>query len=383
VDLIKILEDLGHRHLLILEEHGHIPGGHNGPYYDKETPVRNTAHWATTFAFLYRKTKREDYFKAVEKCADYLMSETARPMQASYYCRTNVKKDLSNGTIGQAWAIEGLVAAYKVTKQQAYLETAREVFLLHPFDERYKLWKVVNVDGSIRQFDMTFNHQLWLAASGAILLSELPDAEIKCQCQMFFDALPKMLRIYKSGLIKHGVLNNVTLIDNVRNIFDWSTYTQKSLISGKNMLYKENGYHLFNLYAFAIIKQHFGDIAVFKLDKFKQALSYCFSALLHDSLEKESRKLDINNMPKVTSDKINIYGYSYNAPGFELPYIYSVFARQLPKYDKLVESVIQNQVALSYSKESLSFKNNTEDSVTLDSRLYEFVRLLELREKVD
>lgn len=376
MDLVKILEDLGQRHLLILDEHGHIPGGHNGPYYDKETPVRNTAHWATTFAYLYSKTKREDYFKAVEKCADYLMSEAARPMQASYYCRTNVKKDLSNGTIGQAWAIEGLVAAYKVTKQQAYLETAREVFLLHPFDERYKLWKVVNVDGSIRQFDMTFNHQLWLAASGAILLSELPDAEIKRQCQMFFDALPTMLRIYKSGLIKHGVLNNVTLIDNVRNIFDWSTYTQKSLISGKNMLYKENGYHLFNIYAFAIIKQYFGDIPLFKMDKFKQALSYCFSPSLHDTLEKQSRSRDINKMPKVTTDKINIYGYSYNAPGFELPYIAKVFNSELPEHSALISEVAKKQLEYTYNEQQQSFNMQTEDQATLDARVYEYVRFL-------
>jgi rhamnogalacturonyl hydrolase YesR len=186
MEIEKLLENIGQRHLLLLNENGYIPGGHNGPYYDKETPVRNTAHWSTIFAFLYRKTNKSEYLAAVEKCADYLMSEAARPMQASYFCRTNVNKDLSNGTIGQAWAIEGLVSAYKVTNNKAYIETAREVFLLHPFDERYKLWKVVNVDGSIRQFDMTFNHQLWLAASGTVLLAELPDAEIKSQCQMFF-----------------------------------------------------------------------------------------------------------------------------------------------------------------------------------------------------
>ena len=209
MDLEQLIEGIGKRHLLLLEEHGYIPGGHNGPYYDKETPVRNTAHWSTIFAFLYRKTKYPEYYKAVESCADYLMSEAARPMRASYFCRTNVNKDLSNGTIGQAWAIEGLVSAYKVTKQQSYLETAKEVFLLHPFDERYKLWKVVNVDGSIRQFDMTFNHQLWFAASGAVLLAELPDQEVKRQCQMFFDELPNMLRIYKNGLVKH--INGLSL----------------------------------------------------------------------------------------------------------------------------------------------------------------------------
>ena len=133
------------------------------------------------------------------------------------------------------------------------------------------------------------------------------------------------------------------------------------------MLYKENGYHLFNLYAFALIKQFYGDIPLFKSDKFKQALSYCFSIPLHDSLENNSRKKDINNMPKVTSDKINIYGYSYNPPGFELPYIYYIFKELLPKYDENVESVKQSQIVLNYSEENASFSNNTEDYATLDS----------------
>lgn len=379
MDFEQIIEDVGQRYLTLLDTHGYIPGGHNGPYYDKETPVRNTAHWITTFAFLYKKTEQEQYRKAVEKCADYLLSEQARPMNASFYCRTNVNKDLSNGTIGQAWAIEGLVSAYKVTKNKKYLETARNVFLLHPFDERYKLWKVVNVDGSIRQFDMTFNHQLWFAASGAVLLLELQDEEIKRQCESFFNALPQMLRTYSSGLVKHGVLNKVTLIDKLRNVFDWSTYKRKSLKSGKTMLYKENGYHLFNLFAFALIKQFYGDISVFKTDKFRKALDYCFSDELHNSLENESRDKDINNMPKVTTDSINIYGYSYNAPGFELPYIQNVFEVSSSKSKNLVAKCLETQISFNYSSEQRCFSNNTEDEATLDARLYEFVRSLELK----
>lgn len=378
MELEQILEGVAQGYLTLLNSEGMIPGGHNGPYYDKETPVRNTAHWITTFCFLYQKTGQEQYLSAVKNCADYLLSEQARPMNASFYCRTNVNKDLSNGTIGQAWAIEGLVSAYKVTKNKKYLETARNVFLLHPFDERYKLWKVVNVDGSIRQFDMTFNHQLWFAASGAVLLSELEDAEIKRQCESFFNALPQMLRTYSSGLVKHGVLNKVTLIDKLRNVFDWSTYKRKSLKSGKTMLYKENGYHLFNLFAFALIKQFYGDISVFKTDKFRKALDYCFSDELHNSLENESRDKDINNMPKVTTDSINIYGYSYNAPGFELPYIAEVFGKKSSGHIQKLNGTMENQLVNTFNIGSKNFSNNTEDQETLNARLYEFVRFLEL-----
>ncbi|MGJ8682612.1 hypothetical protein [Paraglaciecola sp.] len=376
MNLEQILENIAEQHLPLLEEHGFIPGGHNGPYYDKETPVRNTAHWSTIFAYLYQKTQRPDYLQAVISCADYLMSVPARPMQASFYCRTNINKDLSNGTIGQAWAIEGLVSAYKVTQQKAYLETAREVFLLHPFDERYNLWKVVNVDGSIRQFDMTFNHQLWFAASGAVLLAELDDLEIKRQCDLFFNALPSMLRIYNNGLIKHGVLNSVTFIDKLRNVFDWITYKRKSIKSGKDMRYKENGYHLFNLYAFALIKQFYGDIPLFNSDKFKKALSYCFSEQLHDSLENQDRSKDINKMPKVTTDQVNIYGYSYNGPGFELPYITKVFNNELGDNSVLISQVTKKQLEYTYNHEQKSLNIHTEDQATLEARFYEYVRYI-------
>jgi hypothetical protein len=292
MDFQNILDKVSQRHLKILSENGFIPGGHNGPYYDPETPVRNTAHWATIFAYQYKTTRDEQYLNATKTCGDYLLSNAMRPMNATFHCRTNVHKDLSNGTIGQAWAIEGLVAAYKVTKQQEYLELAKDIFLLHPFDERYNLWKVVNVDGSIREFDMTFNHQLWFAASGAVLLAELPNKEIERQCKLFFDALPQMLRIYNSGLIKHAVINSVTLKDKLRNVIDWLNFKKQSLKSGKHLQYKENGYHLFNLYAFAIIQQYYGDIKLFEMDKFKKALSYCFSTTLHNALDKENRSRD-------------------------------------------------------------------------------------------
>ena len=42
-DLIFLSAQKG---LEILNENGQMPSGHNGPYFDEETPVRNNAHWA-------------------------------------------------------------------------------------------------------------------------------------------------------------------------------------------------------------------------------------------------------------------------------------------------------------------------------------------------
>jgi hypothetical protein len=38
---------------------GAMPPGHNGPYQDPETPVRNTAHWIQTYLAANRMTGDE------------------------------------------------------------------------------------------------------------------------------------------------------------------------------------------------------------------------------------------------------------------------------------------------------------------------------------
>ena len=39
--------------IALMQDDGSMPNGHNGPYGDPETPVRNTAHWSITFAKAY------------------------------------------------------------------------------------------------------------------------------------------------------------------------------------------------------------------------------------------------------------------------------------------------------------------------------------------
>lgn len=364
-----------------LNKYGYILGGHNGPYYDSDTPVRNTAHWATIFSYYYNKTKEQKYYDAVKKCGNYLVSKEVRPMNANFFCRYNTKKDFANGTIGASWAIEGLVSAYKVIKDEKYLEVAKEVFLLFPFDKTYNLWKIINVDGSIRDFDMTFNHQLWFATSGVILLSVTDDEEISKRSDLYFRNIDKIFVTNKSGLVRHSIVTKLSKLDKIKSLIK----TMKSLYSkismNKSMQYKESGYHLFNLYAFALIKEYGCQLNLFKTEKFKKALRYCFNDELYNWLENKNIKYDLNKMPKVKSTRINIYGYSYNAPGFELPYIYKVFKEELPEEDEFIESVIQKQIDFTFNKDKMSFCENNEDENTLNARLYEYVRSLSVEGK--
>lgn len=377
MDMLKIIENMIDDKVMEVNRKGFIEGGHNGPYYDTDTPVRNTAHWGVIFSFYYRKTNNKKYYDAASICGNYLISAEARPMNANFFCRYDTVKDFGNGTIGAAWAIEGLVEIYKITNNEKFLKVAKEVFRLFPFDEKYKLWKIINVDGSMRGFDMTFNHQLWFAASGILLLSVEQDEEISKRCMLFLDNISNYFDTYKNGLIKHSIVTNITKADKLKKILKLTRKYAIQLKSKKNMKYKENGYHLFNLYAFALIKEHGYELEVFNQRKFKKALEYCYSKELIGWLEDKSINGDINKMPKVKNQKINIYGYSYNAPGFELPYINKVFGKHLKNKVAFVDDIIRKQMAYTLNEENSSFNKNTEDEKTLNSRIYEYIRRVE------
>ena len=126
----EILIELAEKYIKILGNAGYIPGGHNGPYLDEETPVRSCSHWISIFAYLHLKTNKIKYYQALNKCAEFLLSKAARPMDEVFFCRKNPNKDFSNGLMGQAWGIEGLVTAYEFTKNDVFLDLGYNFVLL-------------------------------------------------------------------------------------------------------------------------------------------------------------------------------------------------------------------------------------------------------------
>jgi len=138
VNLLEILIQETENSLKLQHSNGAFEPGHNGPYFDCETPVRNTSHWLFTLCSLYERTGKTKYLESSTRAAEYLASRYARPMKASFWIRKNPQKDFCNGLIGQAWAIEALVLASKVLEEPRYYKIAEEVFLLHPWDEKKK-----------------------------------------------------------------------------------------------------------------------------------------------------------------------------------------------------------------------------------------------------
>ena len=196
-------------------KNGSFPAGHNGPYIDPETPVRNTAHWLVTLCYLFKETGESKYRDSAESAADYLLSKEARPMGASFWCRKNPEKDFANGLMGQAWTIEALVYASEVLKRDDCYKLAEEVFILHPWDGKASLWRRVNVDGSYKSFDGTFNHQLWFAAAGAMLKKTKTAVE---RADAFLNNVAVNVELYKNGVVCHNSVIDYSLIKSKRSL---------------------------------------------------------------------------------------------------------------------------------------------------------------------
>ena len=338
-----------------------MPSGHNGPYYDDETPVRNTSHWLITFAKAYRITGQQSFRTAAQKALDYLLSEEARPMGHTFWHRKNPEKDTCNGLIGQAWTIEALVAAAELLETREPIRVAEDVFLVHPFREEVGLWRRVAVDGQRLSLDYTLNHQIWFAAGGA-LLAPYVNSSVGQQVDRFMDRLHVHFRTHGSGLIKHGIRTAHTWDPS-----NWRTILKRGLRRGIEVFFpsvpktKEVGYHPFNLYGLAILYKQYPDHSFWGSAAFQNACKY---------LSSDEFKREIYESP---------YGFPYNPAGFEVAFALDTFTDVFLEgtIDKQ-ESWVEDQLKKCYDYGSKFMESNTEDKKTHSARLYEAIRLSNL-----
>ena len=77
--LVDLIIDIANNIVKIQNKDGSLPEGHNGPYFDQETPVRNTAHWLITFSRCYHLTDDIKFKNKVYETAEYIYSKKVRP----------------------------------------------------------------------------------------------------------------------------------------------------------------------------------------------------------------------------------------------------------------------------------------------------------------
>jgi len=331
---------------------GSLAPGHNGPYNDLETPVRNTGHWLMIFKKAFEISNDPKLKDAAYACLKYLTSEHARPMKATFWHRCKPEKDFTNGLVGQAWTIEALISAYELFGERSILRTAEDVFNLHPYSVQSKGWEIVNVDGSIRGFDRAFNHQLWFAAAGALLSKALGKTDIN-GVQDFVHHLDRSIGFYKDGVVKH--LPTFYLRPRIGDkIMGYGSVVKRLIQRKSKYIYmKSVGYHGFNLYAIALIHNAWPETNLLNHPALTRALSVTDAPSFRNNLARSK------------------YAYPYNPAGLELSFVFDSLRDEERKTYWLQE---QFDKTFDFSQ-NLMCLGGTTDELTSSARLYEAVRI--------
>ena len=355
---IELLEKTATLGLGLQMESGEMPKGHNGPYRQTETSVRNTSHWCVIFAKAYKITRKEEYKIGLINAADFLSSKEARPNNFSFWHIDYKGADTCNGVIGNAWTIEALCEASEALKDDKYYGIAEEVFFQHKFHKKTGTWHRLEIDGTIGRIDQTFNHQLWFAACASFLLksNSANKSEILNRINHFIDQLPKNLALFDNGLIYHPIIRKLDRRSILSDILSLSIEISESVLMknlkksmriGKfsSMYWKSVGYHSFNTYAFALLKSNLENHKLWETELIKKLVSY----LLTDDYKKS---LQIENY----------FGFPYNPPGFEVPvsleYLTTIDSDKLLR---VCQIWINEQLKYSYNYESGMMDKNNED----------------------
>lgn len=333
---------------------GSFAPGRNGPYGDRETPVRNTGHWLVALLAAWQRTGQASFCAAAEAALSHLLSDKARPEGASFWHRLGPGKDRCNGLVGQAWTLEALATAADTLGSLEAAELAERVFLLHPFDERVGLWRRVETDGRDLGFDPTLNHQLWFAAAGSLLAASA-DAEVARRVARFVACLPRNLALRRDGLVRHWVAPfGLARRSRREAIRHWVVSVREApALAGK-----EVGYHAFNLYALALLRLHLPDAGFWRSAAFARLWGAARGPAFRAAVD------------------TNVHGWPYNPTGIEMAFALDVFEGRASRTEQA--AWLSEQIARHWDARARALRRATPDPETLAARLYEATRLPDL-----
>jgi hypothetical protein len=206
------------------------PETENGPYKDKETPLRILSHLLKINSYLFKETGELKYRDRADK-----LLLAAKELTVDFTVlvfREKKGKDSSNGLIGPAWFLEGLLHAFKNLCDSVYEDAAVKVYLLFKFDKKNKIWLFPDKNKMI--IDPTFNHQLWFATQAM---------KLGCKNAELFLAhfIPKIK--INNGVIFH--LTPLSLGFNIESLRQYLRYLKYR----KLLVRKSIAYNAFNLLA--------------------------------------------------------------------------------------------------------------------------------------
>ena len=336
-------------------EDGSFEAGHNGPYNDPETPVRNSAHFLYALCTAYELTGDKRFLDSAERALRFLLSNEYIDKYGIYTCRLAKGKDSTNGVIGHAWLIEALLKASTHFGAEAR-KAAEKLWSLHYFDYTVGAWAKPATGNSSTSYDHTFNHQLWFAACAA----ELGGDEVYRQITCFIEKNVSRVVTYKNGVLYHNTP--------VGSWFNWlkidpRTGFRKLLGPVKNRKQKSGtylhsaGYHTFNIYAFSMLAKAGYREALYKAFDINSLLS---------CVRNKQFESDLLNLKKI--------GVGYNPSGVEAAFALKILGDE--KDSNMISSWLKFQLRETSCDDGVLVKDSP-DKATSAARVYEGMRLFE------
>lgn len=340
--------------------------GTNGPYFKEETFVRTTAHWTVTFSALYEMTKETRYLDIVRRFSRSLKDVVEQSPNGAVVCIPKAIAPFSqtNGLIGLAWLIEGLVAAFEVLSDQTLLDAAERVFFSQKYDFHMHAWKMIEPDAKNLGVDKPFNHELWFCMAAAKLVHQRSNEEICRQIKDYLAHMESQFTVYRTGLLSHNGLKTGELKWDLKAQLRrmYCVITVKGITKKrKDRIEYERAYHLFSLYAFAWLYLFYPEAEIFRSRKF---------VLL--------KQFGLTEENFVSFPNKNSYAYGYNSPAYELPFAEYVFGTG--KDEQCAEHLLELHQRYNIADGGNCYSDNVPDGVTLDARVYEIMQYYKLKE---
>lgn len=335
----------------------------NGPYNDPENLARQLSHLIVMLYYEITYFKKKEYVDAMIMMGKDLINCFSD--NGLIRMREKTGKDSCNGVIGHAWVLEALACLYRYSQGEIYKEYGDKIIANHMYNKDYYVWLIP--DNS--KVDTTFNHQLWYAAcmgeyaecTGNTKQIEIVKGFLN-NCYIFQTA--------NNGRIRHLIKPIMHSKDALKNIVKNIHFDINGHIGKASMVYKEAGYHAFNLLAFAKLYVLFPELSIWNSRKFKRTLMYLNNPEYDYMLETKKSNLDITKLWKSVSKKeINIYGYPYNAVGFEIRTICKIFGIDDEELIRVHEA---KQWKYTFDERKKRFCVNCEDEAILNFRTYEY-----------
>ncbi|MGZ0655555.1 hypothetical protein ACWPKO_11910 [Coraliomargarita sp. W4R53] len=346
---------------------GAFDPGRNGPWGDEDTPARVTAHYAILLNGAWQFSDQTGFLDASKKACNWLCDNIEDNPLVGIACRKSSEKSSCNGLIGQAWVAEALVSLGVSQQNERYLRCARALLHNPIYDWKIHGWRPVESNGDVLDLIATVNQQIWFAA----IRSELQQADsnsVDEELDDFMSNLSFWVKRSPNGLPRHEV-PILSVFNRLKRKLRGMLLPAPGDSAGDGVCRLELGvgYASFLLYGLAIL------ISNREIDARNQSS-------IRDLIISFMNQIELELPPICGTSRS--YAWSYNPTGIEMAYLLQIFDSKLKhlsgeafKAQISAEGWIEMQLT-NYTDEAGVMCKNTVDPVTLMSRLYECVRIL-------